>query len=104
MSAHRGADALRDFHRAFHGRVRKKRDEFIAGVPRGDIVATKISPEYLGDLDEDVVALKVTEGVVDQLEMVDVDHQQRQRLSGCARRLDRRRGGVDERAAQRQPR
>jgi hypothetical protein len=42
--------------------------------------------------------------VVDQLEVVDVDDEQRKRLVRRARRLDRRRRGVDERAAQWQPR
>jgi hypothetical protein len=35
--------------------------------------------------------------------MVDVHDEQRQRLAGCASRFDRRRRGVGERAAQRQP-
>jgi hypothetical protein len=36
--------------------------------------------------------------------VVDVHDEQRQRLAGCAGGVDRRRRGVDERAAQRQSR
>jgi CBS-domain-containing membrane protein len=46
----------------------------------------------------------VAERVVDQLEVIDIDDQQRDRLLRGARLVDRGRRGLDEGAAQRQSR
>jgi hypothetical protein len=104
MTTHRGADALGDFRCPVERGVRQERDELVPRVSRRDVVAAKVPAKDLGDLDEDIVALEVAVGVVDQLEMVDVDDEQRQRLVGSASGLDGRHRGVGERAAQRQPR
>jgi hypothetical protein len=104
VAAHCRADALGHFGGSLERRVGQERDELVTRVPCRDIVPSKVMAEDFRNLDEYVIALEMPEGVVDQLEVVDVHDEKRKRLLRFARGLDRRRCGVDERAAQRQPR
>ena len=56
VSAHRGADALRDLPCALDGRVREEGDELIAGVPDADVVRPDRLAEHARDLAKRLVA------------------------------------------------
>ena len=103
MAAHRGANALADNARAVDRRIRQQRDELVAGVPRGNVARAKVAAQEVGDLDERVVALQMTIRVVDQLEVINVDDQQRNGLARGAGRLDGGAGRLDECASKREP-
>ena len=52
--------------------------ELLAAEPRGHVGVARGRPQHLGEAPQDVVAGVVAERVVDALEVVEVDHQQRQ--------------------------
>ena len=54
--------------------------ELFAPDPGDHIAGAGLRGELVGDLGEDAVARLVTVGVVDPLEVVDVDHGQRERM------------------------
>jgi hypothetical protein len=88
MSASGGAGAFRNLNGAFLSCVGKQRHEFIAAVSCSDVVGAKIALKQLGHFDQNTVALKVTVGVVDEFEVVNIDNQQRERAAGSARGFD----------------
>ena len=53
--------------------------EFLAAVTAGDVLAAHLGLDQPADLGEQRVAGRVAVGVVEALEMVDVEHQHRQR-------------------------
>ena len=67
-------------------------DELVAGEARDEVVGAHAPDEPLGDADEHLVADRVTERVVDHLEVVEVDEQHRERLA--ARRRPAPRAGA----------
>ena len=66
-------------------RVGKNDQELVAAVPAPHVRAPQHARELRADGAEQIVAAQVPQFVVDRLEMVDVEHQDRQRLSGTAR-------------------
>ena len=58
--------------------------ELVAAEPRGGVGAAQRVAQPLGDADEQLVAGGVAEGVVDRLEVVEVDEQHRHGLAGAA--------------------
>jgi hypothetical protein len=71
------AQSLGDLHCVINGRVREQDDELVTGVARDDIVRATQRAKHLGDSPKRRVALKVTEGVVDLLEVIDIDDRDR---------------------------
>src|SRR5438045_9654301 len=74
-------------NRAGDGPVRSWKDQrhFFAAIPRGQILLARRGLEQLAKLADDRIARGVTESVVDALKLVDVDHQQRDRLARLLR-------------------
>ncbi|CAA9355673.1 MAG: hypothetical protein AVDCRST_MAG11-3798 [uncultured Gemmatimonadaceae bacterium] len=103
VRAHRRADPLGDVARAGRRGVGEEGDELVAGVARRHVSGAQRPAQQVGDAHQDVVALQVAVAVVDVLEVVHVDDEQRHRRRRAARPLDRGRGRLEERAAQRQP-
>ena len=68
-------------------------DELLAADPGGDRVTAARAPQNACDLDQRLVACRVSRGVVDAFEGVQVDHQDRQDGRAVADRL--RRQGAD---------
>src|SRR5690554_6244531 len=79
-----GADPLRE-HGARPGVGAGQQDhELLAAVPGGDIAAADLVADPPGDAAQDVVADEVAVTIVDRLEMIDVDHQARERRALAA--------------------
>ncbi len=66
--------AFGDLKRVFGVRLRKKHDELLTAVSSHDIVDSKRLAATVGDLYEDVVPGRMTEAVIDSLEMINIDH------------------------------
>src|SRR5207248_1211291 len=96
--ADRGDEAIRDLARFRSRRLREENDELIAGISADHARAADLSPQRLGDGLEHDVTLKVAVAVVDGLEFVDVDDEERhvRVLMALAEYTVR---GVDERPA-----
>ncbi len=76
-------------------RLRQQQHEFLAAVPAGQVLHAHVALQQLRQGLQHGVARGVAVGVVDALEVVDVDHQQRQRQAlGAALRDPGREGGV----------
>ncbi len=74
------ADALGHDGRAFQRLVGQDHRKFLAAVARHQIVCAHFAGHGAGDALQTLVAAQVAVGIVVLLEVVDVDHQQRQRL------------------------
>ena len=74
-------------------------DEFLAAQPTEQIAAADDAAQPIGEALEHEIADVVAIGVVDALEMVDVENHQRQRRAAHARVLDHRREMALEEAA-----
>ena len=74
-----GAEAIGNFARRVHRRAREQHDELVAGVATDDVAAAHAALEQRDDGLRHVVALQVAVRVVDELEVVDVDDEQRGR-------------------------
>src|SRR5690606_27156453 len=68
------ADLLADLDRARGGGLREAEQELVAAIARDDIDAAALALEYPRDDTQHVVREHVGEGVVDVLELVDVEH------------------------------
>src|SRR3984893_17564613 len=64
-------------------------DELVAAEPRHEILGPQHLAQSLGDRAEQLVAAGMTQGVVDLLELVEIDEQQRRELIGAVRQLER---------------
>lgn len=75
------AHALGDEKRGFVGGLREKENELLAAVAGGEVVfaAQRLTHES-GDALDDLIAVEMALGVVDDFEVVDVDDDGRQRL------------------------
>src|SRR5258705_2539490 len=62
------------------GRARKQRDELVTALSGHDRVASQLARQELHDLLEDLVAGAVAPAVVDGLEAVEIEQDERQRL------------------------
>ena len=76
----------RDRHVGF----RHDDDEFLAAVAAGEIDAADRLADAQRELAQHVVAGVVAVRVVDRLEIIDIDHQHRDRLAARGRLLDQR--------------
>ncbi len=63
-------------------------DELVAAEPRHEILGPQHLAQPLGDRAEQLVAAGMTERVVDLLELVEIDEQQRRELIGAVRQLE----------------
>jgi hypothetical protein len=78
----RGGDAAGDRDRGgLAGQVAGDEDELVAAEPRDGVGRAQDAPQARGDLDEQAVAALVPEAVVDRLEAVDVEVQDRDRAA-----------------------
>ena len=68
----------------------QQHDELIAAKPRHDIARPQATLQTLGHLDQQSVAVGVTERIIDDLEAVEVDEQHRALPAMAQRHLDRR--------------
>ena len=66
------------------GRVRQHQHELLAAVAADLVVAAEVADEVVGDGAEHLVAGLVAEGVVDGLEVVEIDHADAAGLAGAA--------------------
>ena len=82
-------DPLGELERAVAAGLRQRDDELLAAVARRLVDAARLLREDPADPAQDLVALEVAVGVVDLLEVVDVEHHQRQLVTEAlgARRL-----------------
>ena len=69
-----------DRHRRLQRRVGQRDDEFLAAIARRDVLVLDVLLHRQRHQAQHLVAGKVAEPVVEALEVVDVRHQQRQRL------------------------
>ena len=69
--------ALGDDTRHLVVRVRQQHDEFLAADARHDVAAARRARDDLDELAQHGVAAEVADGVVDRLEVIDVDGEQR---------------------------
>ena len=81
------------------GEMARQDDEFVAAEARHQVAVADGAQEAAGDHDQGLVAGAMAVEVVDLLEAVEVEHQQRMRGAGARRRGDRRVQAVDELAA-----
>ena len=65
--------------------AREQHDELVAAVARGDVVVLGVGDERVGDLAQHRVTGLVPVGVVDLLEVVDVEHEQADRRGQALR-------------------
>ncbi|EFI64014.1 hypothetical protein BCSJ1_26258, partial [Bacillus cereus SJ1] len=72
------AQALGEQPGAFHRRVQQHHAEFLAAVASGDVGIAHMGLDHPGEGLDRLIAHGVTIGVVDALEMIDVEHHQRQ--------------------------
>ena len=87
VAAQRGSQqVIRHRCRVIGVAAREQDGELVAPDPEGAIGAPQVRPHDLGGGPQDLVAGHVAEAVVRLLEVVDVDHQQRQRRGIVARR------------------
>ena len=71
-------DALGDLLDGLHaGDVRAEHGELVAAEPRHHVVGAHRAAQAVGDRDEQLVARRVAEAVVDDLEAVEVEEQDR---------------------------
>src|SRR5450759_1325244 len=82
------AHPLRDAGRAGRRRFRQHDEEFVAAVTAAKVAAPQDLAEALPDRGQDFVAAQVAVPVVDALELVDVEHHDRQRGFAAARARD----------------
>ena len=68
--------------------------ELIAAETTDRVTIATHGPESLGDLDEDLVAGAVADGVVDRLEVIDVEHHDRMALAAVQGAIERVLGPV----------
>ena len=102
LVAHQQPQVLGDRERPRLAGARKNERELLAPEPRRHVTGTARGPQDVGEAPQHVVARVVAERVVDALEVVEVEHQQRQ----LACRAERVEVGVDallEAAAVAQP-
>src|ERR1700689_407320 len=76
----RSADAFRQLDPAGARGMRQQHGEFLAADAGNGTAIADAAAQYVGHRDDDLVAQQVAVGVVDGLEMVDIDDQQRAAL------------------------
>ena len=100
MTANCRREAFGDVASARDRRPRQQRHELVPAPARSEIPAAQRTSEQFTDEHEHGITLQVAVGLIDELELIDVDHQQRTLALPSASRCDRLGGGSDEGAAQ----
>src|SRR5215475_12268773 len=72
-----GAKALRYVERVNLARLRQQDRELFAAEPPGQVVGAQLIAQRVGDSSQRLVSRQVTVGVVDHLEVIDVDQRER---------------------------
>src|SRR4029078_7613684 len=65
------------------GRIRQDQDKLLAAIPAGDVVAAQVRPKETAEFAKDRVAGFVPKGIIKDLEVVDIEHDDAQRLWGA---------------------
>src|SRR5512139_1441129 len=73
---HVAAQALGQFLRAVERRVGKQNAEFVAAQAGNEVAVAQAGFQRIAELDDELVARLVAEGIVDLLEVVDIENQQ----------------------------
>ena len=92
------AQPVGDLARRVHHRAREQDDELVARVPPDHVTTPDAALEQSDDSFQDIVSLKVAVRVVHELEMIDVDDEQRRRWIAGAAAEEGIVRGVEERA------
>ena len=80
----RGDKALGRLARTGQVRLGQQDSKLLAAQPGGEIDLAEVLAEDIGDVAEDAIAGRVAEGVVDPLEVVQVDERDRERPTRAA--------------------
>src|SRR5207237_7328672 len=99
LALDRRTQSIGNLTRRIHHRAREQHDEFVACITTDHVTATNTALEQGNDGFENVVTLQVPVGVVDELEVIDVDDEERRWRVVCATALERIVRRVEERAA-----
>ncbi|MEY9807654.1 hypothetical protein ABIF30_007261 [Bradyrhizobium elkanii] len=83
------ADVVGDRQRLPQRRVGQHHGEFLAAIAGGDVLALDVLLQRLRHQPQHLIAGEMAVGVVERLEVVDVEHQERQRLAAGERGLHR---------------
>ena len=73
-AGHRDPSALHGLHRRLAGGLGEDPGELVAADPGQHVLGAGGGPQALGDADEHLVPGLVAAGVIDELEVVHVDH------------------------------
>src|SRR2546423_9330784 len=87
MAGNAHADALADGKRAVAAGVGQHQRELVAAEARDDVGLARAPPDDGGGLDQRAAAKQVAVRVVDRLESVEIDEQERQRTAAARRAL-----------------
>ena len=79
---------MRHARRGRRGRGRQEHDELVTSVARDHVLAADCVHQRVRDLAEQRIAGKVTVGVVDPLELIDVEKDDGEALATCGRARD----------------
>jgi hypothetical protein len=71
------AEAFRDIKRIHLARLRQQDRELLSAEPPGEVVDTQLVAQRIGDGPQCLVSHQMAVGVVDQLEVIDVDQRER---------------------------
>ena len=71
-----GAEAVDDLLRIFQGDRAQQHDEFLAAEAEDAVLRAERRLQLVGDQDQHFIAIQVAKFIVDQFEMIDVDHGQ----------------------------
>ena len=96
-------DTIGDGQRLGRGRAREQDAELLAPVPVDHVLGPDVQGEDAGHGLEELIPRRVSVGVVDRLEVVDVDHRERDRSSGPEPALERPREVVVQTSTVREP-
>jgi hypothetical protein len=74
-----GDDPLRDLLGAVVVGIGHEHDELVTAVARNDVAGADVVLDRRGDVAQNAVAVGVSVPIVDRLELVEVEHQHRER-------------------------
>ena len=71
-----GAEAVDDLLRIFQGDRAQQHDEFLAAEAEDAVLRAERRLQLVGDQDQHLIAIQVAKLIVNQFEMIDIDHGQ----------------------------